>query len=402
MNNTWKKNTAIFILSQQFSLFGSALVSFAITWYITLETSSGKMMMISIICSFVPQILISLFAGVWADRYNKKVLIMLADALVAVATGVVILFFIFGRKSFIVIFAASAVRSIGGGIQMPAVGAMLPLLVPKEKLTRINGINSTATSISCLISPALGGLLLGTIGLEAAMMTDVITAVIAIIIMMFLKYEFTPEIKEETGMIKEIREGIKYTKEHPFLMHLLIYYCILFFLVTPAAFLSPLMIERSFGPEVWRLTVNEITWTAGALLGGLYVSIKGSFKDYFVVLAVTTLCFGVAFGLLGLAPNFALYLVVMTIAGIFMPIFSTAEYVIIQTSVDEKIMGRVFSLMGIIATATMPLGMLVFGPLGDIIKIEYLMIGTGIGMIALSPYILRCRKEVSCSEKSDK
>ena len=78
-SETWKQKTAIFLVSQMFSIFGSSIVSYAIIWHITLETSSAKVMTLSIITSFLPQIFISLFAGVWADRYNRKVIIMLSD-----------------------------------------------------------------------------------------------------------------------------------------------------------------------------------------------------------------------------------------------------------------------------------------------------------------------------------
>jgi DHA3 family macrolide efflux protein-like MFS transporter len=73
----WKKIFALFIISQAISLFGSSLVQYAITWYITLETNSGTMMTIAIVCGFLPTFLISPFAGVWVDRYNKKFLIRL-------------------------------------------------------------------------------------------------------------------------------------------------------------------------------------------------------------------------------------------------------------------------------------------------------------------------------------
>ncbi len=82
----WKKKIILFLTSQTLSLFGSSLVQYAISWYITLKTQSGVMMTISIICGFLPIFFLSPFAGVWADRYNRKTLIMLADAMIAVAT----------------------------------------------------------------------------------------------------------------------------------------------------------------------------------------------------------------------------------------------------------------------------------------------------------------------------
>jgi len=89
----WKNRTAVFLLSQGISLFGSSMVNYAIVWYVTLKTSSGAMMTITILTSFLPQIMIGFFAGVWADRYNRKYVIMASDGLTAFATLVLAILF---------------------------------------------------------------------------------------------------------------------------------------------------------------------------------------------------------------------------------------------------------------------------------------------------------------------
>ncbi|HEY5575379.1 MAG TPA: hypothetical protein VIK34_01470, partial [Clostridiaceae bacterium] len=81
------------------------------------------------------------------------------------------------------------------------------------------------------------------------------------------------------------------------------------------------------------------------------------------------------------------YLIVMLLSGIFMPIFNTAATVMIQENVTEEMLGRVFSIIQIIISVVMPLGMLVFGPLADVIRIEYMMIGTGLLLAVLALYI---------------
>ena len=89
----FNKKIILFLISQNISLFGSAVVGFCIIWYITLETSSGIWLMLATICSLLPQVVISLWGGVWADRHNRKHLIMLADAFIALATLGIALFF---------------------------------------------------------------------------------------------------------------------------------------------------------------------------------------------------------------------------------------------------------------------------------------------------------------------
>lgn len=391
--DTWKRNIVFFLVSQQCSIFGSSVASFAIIWYITLKTSSGAAMTAVTIAAFLPQIITSLFAGVWADRYNRKLLIIIPDLFIAAATLILVVLFRMGIQSIPMLIVISAVRSFGGGIQMPSVQAIVPQLVPADKLVRINGINSTLNSVLLLASPAVAGILLGGLGIEFALLTDVITALLAVGFMSFLK---TPardlsKIPDNTGAIRDIMDGIRYTRNHPFLLRLMIIYAIVYILITPAAFLTPLYVERVFGPEVWKLTMNEITWTAGMLIGGIYVALKGSFQNKFFVMFVCTASFGVTFGLLGIAPNFAVYLIILVVAGLFMPAYSAADTVLIQENVAEHMMGRVFSLVQIIASIAMPIGMLGFGPLADIISLKYILIGSGILLVGASPLVLGCK-----------
>lgn len=153
MGTNWKKNTAIFLGSQMISLFGSALVQYAITWHITLTTQSGFYMMLSIVCGFVPTFLLSPFAGVWADRYNRKVLVMLSDASIAVTTLILALMIWSGYDAIWLLFVALGIRALGAAVQMPCVGAILPSIVPTEHLTKVNGINGSLQSLITLPIP---------------------------------------------------------------------------------------------------------------------------------------------------------------------------------------------------------------------------------------------------------
>ena len=395
MNKDWKRNASIFLLSQSLSHFGSAVVGFSVIWYITLSTERASLIGISIIASFIPQILLAPFAGVWADRYNKKMLIILADLLTAGATTILAVWFLLGNESLAMIFIISSIRSIGMGIQMPSVGAILPSIIPTSQLTRVNGINSTISSAVMLISPAIAGIMLAKFGFGITLLLDVITALIAVFVISFLPivYDKLTEGRKKIGegIMIDLKEGVSYAKEHPFIRRLLIIYSGFFFLITPAAFLTPVMIARSFGPEIWRLTANEIVWTIGAILGGIGIAILGSFKDKIKVLAISSLGFAISIILLGLAENFTFYLIIMLVAGVFMPYFSTAETVLLQENVEERMLCRVYSMIQIIVSSAMPLGMLLFGPLGDFCRIENLLIGTGIVIVLFVPYIWKTR-----------
>lgn len=374
----WQKQIVLFLISQNISLFGSSVVSFAVIWHITLETSSGTWIMLFTICSLLPQVLVSLWGGVWADRYNRKHLIMLSDGFIALATLGLAITFWAGYQNLVLLLAVSFVRSVGAGIQTPAVTALYPQLVPVEKLTKVQGVNQTLNSVLMLLSPAAGGVVLGSMGIVWAFMVDVITASLAILVLSFIRVEKVRQPGEATSIFTELKQGLAYTFSNKLLKAVLVCFGISFFLITPASVLTPLFVERTFGSDVWRLTANEISWTVGTLVGGVFVSFKGEFKAKIPTVAICLVAFGICFALLGVAGNFAFYLIVMGIAGFFMPVVATAQTVLIQENVEQGMMGRVFSLIQIVTGTAMPVAILFFGPLADQVSIGLILLVTGI------------------------
>lgn len=393
MNHTnWKYSIARFLTAQTISLFGSSLVQYAIVWYITLETSSGRMLTMSTLCGFLPQILISLFAGVWIDKYNRKWLIMLSDAAIAISTLGLSIAFLTGHKSIWFLFAVLIIRSGGTGIQTPAVQAIIPQIVPKEFLMKINGINSTLSSLMMFLSPAVSGAILSAASLEAALFIDVITAFIGITItsFIFIKPYERKEKKDASGL-EEIKRGFRYLKKNNLIKRLLIFQITILFLISPSAFLTPLMVSRTFGPEVWRLTVSEMTYSLGMVSGGLLIASWGGFKKKIN----TTLFAGAFYGILmlglGTAPVFLVYLLWNTLIGITSPCYNAPITVTIQERVSPDMQGRIFSFMQIATSCALPLGMVVFGPLADITEVQRLLAVTGVFVIFISVAAWRFR-----------
>ena len=119
----WKQNAGAFLISQLFSVLGSSLVQYSITWYITLQTKSGIYMTISLLCTIIPTLILSPFSGVWADRYNKRNLIILADLSIAAVTLIAAVLFAIDQGSVIVLFIALFLRSLGQAIHNPAINS---------------------------------------------------------------------------------------------------------------------------------------------------------------------------------------------------------------------------------------------------------------------------------------
>ncbi|MGG4033196.1 MFS transporter [Paenibacillus cisolokensis] len=391
MYRNWKKNLTLFLASQTISLFGSSLVQYAIMWYITLNTQSGVMMTIFIICGFLPTFFLSPFAGVWADRYNRKKLIMISDSLIALSTLILAMLFLIGYDALWLLFVVSAVRALGTGVQTPAVGAFLPQLVPGDKLTKANATYGSLQSLVMLASPMLSGALMTMAPIETIFFIDVVTAAIAVsILLLFLKAPVHAKAldKQEISYFDDMRKGFAYIKNHDYVKTFFLFVAIFMILAAPVAFLTPLQVTRSFGNDVWRLTAIEITFSIGMMAGGVMMASWGGFKNRVYTMVLANLAMGVCTFALGIIPVFWLYLVVMGMIGIAMPVFNTPSTVLLQEKVEENYLGRVFGVFGMITSSMMPLGMLVFGPIADVIEIEWLLIGTGVLLVIQSLIML--------------
>ena len=380
-----KRNTVLFLASQIISLFGSSLVQCSISWHITLETQSGTMMTIAMVCGFLPTFLVSPFAGVWADRYNRKRLIIAADALVAAATlGLAVAFWL-GLRDVRLIFAVMAVRGLGQGIQQPAVSSILPSLVPPEKLMRVNSINSAAQSMMMLASPALAAALISIAPLENVFLIDIATAVIAIIILgAFVKIS-PRESEKVTGAaanyLGDIKLGLGYIARHRLVKQLFVFSATIAILSAPIAVLYALQVTRLFGADAWRLGFADTAFAVGMLLGGLLLTAWGGFKNKHSTMSLGMTVMSVGTVLCGVISSFAPYIALMVFIGLAMPIANTPAITLLQEKIDPEYIGRVFSLINMVSSLAMPLGLIVFGPLADIIGLNLLFILTGSAQI---------------------
>ena len=248
-------------------------------WYITLNTQSGVMMMVSIICGILPTFFLSPFAGVWADRYNRKHLIVIADAGIAVATLALAVIFMLGYRDIWLLFAVSAVRALGTGIQTPAVSAFLPQIVPEEKLTRVNGINNSLQSAITLVSPMVSGVLMSFAAIEVIFFIDVVTAAAAIVVMFFL-VRVQPHQralqKQETGYFEDFRTGSVYAAA-PFCPAVFI--CRGVFLSGVAGrVLTPLQVRAALVIRYGGSRRSRLLFR-GMVLGGVLIAAWGGFNN---------------------------------------------------------------------------------------------------------------------------
>ena len=375
----WKRNVALFLSGQTISLFGSMIVQYAVMWYVTFETRSGLAVALYAIVAFLPQGIVSIFGGVLADRMNRRILVMLADAVIAVVTLVLAMAMLAGITDLWVILLAVAVRSLGAGVQTPAVTAMIPQITPADQLLRVNGVFGTIQSAMALLAPAAAGAVFGIWGIVPVFFIDVVTAIIGIGFLALVAVPTLAAVTEKTSTYREdLVEGIRYIGHHPIVRWLLLVFAIIFLLSVAPSFITPLMVARTFGAEVWMVTVLELAFSIGMVLGGVLVSTLLAKRSRMGMIVVSTFGFGVFTVALGLSTNLWVFYAFMFLFGFFVPLFSTPFLTLFQETVEPEKQGRVFSFVSIVMALATPIGMTAFGPLADVVAVETLLVVAGL------------------------
>ncbi len=388
--NYWKRNTVLFLVSQCMTLFGSMIVQMAIIWYVTLKTSSGGWVAAFTVCSYLPQFLISFFAGVWADRYSHKKLIVLADAVITLAT--LIMFFVMPAISsdsvlLSALLVMSMIRSLGAGVQTPAVNAVIPRLVPEEHLMRYNGINATMQSVVQFAAPAVAGAVLSMGTFRSTLLIDIATALLGIGLLSCVLLPRTEASSEHVSVFSEIKAGIRYSFADKLIGKILVVYGLLILLSVPAGFMAALLVSRMYGDVYWYLTAVELAGFAGMTVGGVLMGVWGGFKSRVKTFTVGLLILSIMTIGMGVSPYFILYLVMMFIYSIALTMIQTATTTIIQKKAESSMQGRVFGLMGAMYSGFLPVGMAIFGPLADMMPLQWIMVGCGIALVFVTVYL---------------
>jgi DHA3 family macrolide efflux protein-like MFS transporter len=382
----WKKKVSLFLVGQTVTTFGSFLVQYAIMWHLTLTTKSGVVLALAAVFGFLPQAIVSVFAGVWADRVNRKTMILISDASIALATLGLALLMLSGVTDMWLIFLVMAVRSVGAGFQMPAVSALLPQIVPTDQLMRVNGINSSIQSSLGLLAPVVAAAVYQYMSLEAILFIDVITAAIGIGLLFMVSVPSLERAisEEKPSYFADLKDGISYIFNNDLVRWVMSIFAIVFFLIVAPSNLSPLMVVRNFGSEVWMLTVLEIAFGVGMVGGGIFMAVVGSKLDRLNAIVGTSILFGLLAVGMGFTTNLIVFYGLFFIIGLVVPAFSTSAFTLLQETVEPERQGRVFGFVGIVMSLAMPLGMAILGPLADVVSVELLLIITGAATVLIA------------------
>ncbi len=357
---------------QAFSLFGSSLVQFALIWHLTQETGSATVLATASLFGMLPQILLGPIAGTIVDRGNRRLIMIASDAMIALATLVLAYLFWTGQVQVWHIFAALAIRSAGGSFHYPAMSASTSLMVPKQHLARVAGANQTLQGLVNIVAPPVGALLVAAMPTQNVLMIDVFTALLGITPLLIFTVP-QPPIREvhaaepKKSFMQDLGAGFKYMASWPGLLMLGLMATMLNFLIAPTSALSPLLVTKYFGKGALELGSLDSLFGVGMIIGGVTLGVWGGFKKKIVTSLTGIIVFSFAILAIAIAPadKFWIMLASMFLLGFMMPLVNGPIHALFQSVIEPDMQGRVMSLLGSVATAMMPISLLIAGPVTD-------------------------------------
>ena len=370
---------------QTFSLLGSQLVQFALIWWLTKTTGSATVLATASLIGLLPQVLIMPLAGALVDRWSRRVTMIPADSVIALATVGLAFVFWSGAVQIWQVYLLMFIRSAAGGFHWSAMQASTSLMVPQQHLSRIQGMNQMVMGGLNIISAPLGALLLEWLPIHGVLAIDVGTALLAIAPLFFIAVPQPTRAAAdgalaETSVWQDFKAGFKYAASWPGLVIIGLMATMINLLLTPAFSLLPILVTKHFNGQAFHLAWLESSWVVGVVAGGLLLSVWGGFKRRILTSMLGLLLIGMATLGIGLAPAsaFTFTVGVIFLSGFANPITNGPLFAVLQSVVEPGMQGRVFTLVGSVASAMTPLGLLIAGPVADAFGVQTWFILGGI------------------------
>jgi len=384
---SWKIPFFTIWTGQAFSLVGSRVVQFALVWWLTQLTGSATVLATASMVAMIPEILLAPLAGAYVDRWNRRVVMIVADGMIALAS--LWLAYLFWADAVQVwhVYVIMLVRAVGGSFHWPAMQASTSLMVPEKHLTRVAGLNQTLNGTLNIIGPPLGALLMELLPLSGVMLVDVGTAALAIAPLFFAH---VPQPKrDDVGAEKptiwaDMHEGLRYIRGWPGLVALIGAAMIIKIALTPAFSLLPLLVSQHFHGGAAQLSLLEAVAGVGIVLGGLVLSVWGGFRRRIYITIIGMVGLGLSFVVLSFTPGglFWMALASILVVGLTIPLIDGPIMAILQSTVAPEIQGRVFTMMGSLLWMTSPFSLAVAGPVSDWLGLQVWYVTAGVMCVA--------------------
>lgn len=383
----WKKKFAIIWSGQIFSTLSSMTVGYAVVFWLSIETRSAEVLALATIASLLPQLLLGPFIGVLIDRWDRRSIMIFADLFVAACSAIMSVFLLLGNADISLCYILLMLRSVGSAFHIPAMQASTPLLAPETELMRISGVNQIIQSGSIIAGPPLAAFLISVFQIPHVLLIDVIGALIACISLMLVRIP-NPEKKEDAPaphVFREMKEGFHEIYSRKGLFWIFLIGIAVWFFVLPVSALFPLLTLEYFKLGAYHVSVIEVAWGVGMLVGGALLGLKKVKISEVILINSMYIVLGLTFVFSGRLPEsgFWIFMVLTFLGGISMTVYSSAFMVVLQTTVDPSALGRVLSLYGSISLVPSIAGLAFTGAVADRIGVPNAFLIAGIVITVL-------------------
>lgn len=343
-NNLYSKFIYIWI-GQFFSIIGTGLTIFSLGVFVYQLTNTASNYVFILMCAFLPPFLLKPYGGILADRYDRRLMMVMGD--LGASFGLLFIFIMMLRGNIQLwhIYFGIATSSIFSAFQDPAYKALITDILPKEQYSKASGLMQLASSAQYLISPFLAGILLTILDIKFIFLIDVITCLFASSIVIWIRksLDITSVNSSRPNLISDFREGIQEFSKNKGIVNLVVTTMIILFFVG--------MLQALFIPMMINLTTIKVVGTSqsiqatGILIGSLFIGLFGSKNNNVKILAISLFLGGIFFANIGISTN----IFFITMAGFLffatLPFINTPIEVLIRKNIDNRKQGRVWSII---------------------------------------------------------
>ncbi|MCP3980551.1 MAG: MFS transporter [bacterium] len=368
---------------QAVSLLGSQAVQFALIWWLTEQTGSATVLATASILGLLPPVVLGPLIGPWIDRSSRRRVMALADGGVALLSAALALLFLRGGVGVNGVYAFLLLRAVGGAFQRPAMEASTSLMVPREHLSRIQGLNQTLQGGMLIASAPLGALLLAALPMAGVLLVDVVTMLAAVVPLIFVAVprpdSATPG--ERPSWRADVAEGLRYLAGRRGHLAIVGLAASTNLFLTPAFALLPLLVFEHLEAGAGALGGITSSFGIGSIVGGLLIAVWGGFRRRILTALAGMVGLGVATLSIAALPSGAVLgcAIAVFAVGAMVTITNAPIQAVLQATIDPSLQGRVFSLFGSLAALTAPLGLVLAAPIAEWIGVRaWFVLGGGV------------------------
>lgn len=379
MNTKYGKDFTLMIIGQIISLFGNAILRFALPLYLLRETNSPTIFGIVTACSFLPMIVLSFLGGILADRINKRNIMVALDFLTAIIITILLLTI---KKLPLVPLMMIILMLLFGisGTYQPTVQASIPAMVPKERILSVGAIVNQVSSMAGLLGPIIGGMLFGAVGLIPILFISILCFITSAIMELFIYIPYKKR-NNSLGILAIIKtdfyDSVNYMKNEKPLLIKIISLIAIFNLVLTAMLIvgTPILIIETLDLSDELLGLSQGILALGGLCGGILTAIlsnKLKLSNAHILLLLCSVFVAIISVPLLLEMSNMFSYIVITMAGFaimgFATMFSVQMIATVQTETPPILVGKVIALMMAISMCAQPIGQAIYGVVFDALQ----------------------------------